>query len=453
MTIEFKHITAIVLLSFSLTGFAQDYSANPDTSTPVMGTDATAKYLKTLGDYLGYDLESDVNLGDTMLDYTANVAAATTTGQNLIISLLRSIPINGLYAYFFTNTNYDAFNGAANQLFQSYATANNANGISATCKFDQAQWQSDPVTQAVLNMVGTPDPSSCPPSVGQATQSCSPPCLSSVDVMSTVLNDVTRNGRLPNENDYANYDSNTSLFISQLNGDNLIAPLVYSQPSTSEPPKTGGTPGLPAANQAQQAQAFIRYATEGVIPVPTLSKSDYSKLYSLAYPPRDTNGNIDPSIDLDNVNSAQIALRTYLLNLRVYAAKSSVAISNLYGILAKRMPQSVSNSSGGSSTTSQAVNEFQMATWRLYNPVTQQSNDQWAQKINAASSSTIQKEMAVLLSEINYQLYLNRQQQERILLTDSMILMQLLSANKPSGEFPTSVDKDPSVDSSTPAGQ
>lgn len=44
--------------------------------------------------------------------------------------------------------------------------------------------------------------------------------------------------------------------------------------------------------------------------------------------------------------------------------------------------------------------------------------------MQTASPGTIQKEQLSLLAEINYQLYLNRQMQERILLTNSILLLQ-----------------------------
>jgi len=39
--------------------------------------------------------------------------------------------------------------------------------------------------------------------------------------------------------------------------------------------------------------------------------------------------------------------------------------------------------------------------------------------------------MVTLLAEINYQLYLNRQQEERLLLTQTMLLIQNSRTNQP----------------------
>ena len=100
------------------------------------------------------------------------------------------------------------------------------------------------------------------------------------------------------------------------------------------------------------------------------------------------------------------------------------------------------DSSQKSSTSSQALSEYQLASWRIYDPTHQQ---QWIDQLNTASAATVQKEIAILLSEMNYQLYLNRQQEERILLTNSIQLLQALTMNKPtlassSGQVSTTVN-------------
>lgn len=423
-----KFAVTFLLIFFLVPGFTSEGDDPADAST--------SKYLKSLGDYLGYDLTQDTaTLSDTLLSYTLNVVAANSTGENILYAMLRSIPINSTFATFFTNTPYDSFNAeTANKLFAGYANngSSSSNSISATENFDQKEWQNDPVSQAVLNLVGTPNLTTCPENATDASSTSS--CLSSYQVMLTALSSILGDDKeLPGEYEYMKYTSNTSQFISQLNSNNLIGPMVYSTSGASKN-------GFPSGSQLQQAQAFIRYATEGVLPLPTMAPTDYSKLRTLAYPPTDSNGNVGASIDIPNMNSAKVALASYLLNLRVYAAKSSVAIGNLYSILAKRMPQSSSGTENN--TSSEAVTEFNMATWRLYNPQTKQASDQWAQQINTAAPSAIQKEMAILLSEINYQLYLNRQQQERLILTNSMMLMQLLSMSKPSTDFPSSVNQD-----------
>ncbi|PJD92535.1 MAG: hypothetical protein CK424_05380 [Legionella sp.] len=399
----------VVLLSMALSVVSlPSYSDD----TPI-ADDTLTQYVKVLGEYLGYDLETGVTPVEAMLSYTASWAK---TGQQILNVFFAAIPVNAAYDEFLTNSSYDSFNKQANILFANFKSPN-AGDVSVVKDFDQATYQGDPVSQAILNLLGTPNTSICPDDDS---------CLSENKVMNTVLQDIMASdknkGSLPGETQYFSYD-NSSQFLSQLNVNTLIAPLIYS--TTDE----GGANGLPSSNQQQQAMDFVRYATSGVIPLETMLGSDYSALWNQAR--QSPEGQDQTTINA--IKNAQKDLATYLLSLRVYAAQSSVAISNLYQIMAKRMPVTSKSSDGASSsTTSQAFNEFQSATWRLYNPTKTSSGDQWTEQINTASSATLQKEIAILLSEINYQLYLNRQQEERILLTNSLSLLQLMNSNKPS---------------------
>lgn len=193
---------------------------------------------------------------------------------------------------------------------------------------------------------------------------------------------------------------------------------------------------MTAKNQAQQAENFIRYVSGSVAPVTLPNMTDYSNLYLQAVPPNGTK--VDPAQQA----KAQTSLSTYFTNLRIYAAQSSVGLSNLYYIMSKRLPQ---NLGGGNANTSQAMSEFNMATWRLFNPGTTSQNKQWIEGINNGSSATVQKEIAVLLAEINYQMYLDRQIQERILLTNSVMLMQNTKASQPSANFDNQTDQEQST--------
>lgn len=428
----------ITALAASLSGFAdsQYNAAAPlgSSNEPEPEDSATAKYIKNLGLYLGYDVDEEGPAAfNTLLDYTLSVVS---TGQQSLYTFFASIPVNSLFKTFTENTSYDSFNDQANAVFQDYASPGASSGVSVVENFDQQTYQQDPVSQSVLNILGTPDWSNCSSSDSSDT------CLSIDKVMTTVLQDVTTDGQLPGEYDYYKSENNAK-FLSQLNGNTLIAPLLYST-KTDDSQKTNG---LPAKSQIEQAQDFIRYATEGVLPLPSMTQADYSKLFSLAYPPTDSEGNYTSDVDATNTMNAKVALSKYLLGLRVYAAKASVPISNLYHILGKRMAQKSSSSDGSSSaTTSQALNEFKMATWRQYDP-DKQSSDQWIQKINSASAATVQKEIAILLSDMNYQMYLARQAQERLLLTQSLLLLQQISTNKPDNGIPSEVDAESSSSS------
>ncbi len=450
--------TFLLFLSINLSAFADDTvttgtDPNPDNYTGgTPPTDTTSKYLKTLGAFLGYNLDEDsddIPIVDSLLSYTASIAQQ---GSAFLQSYLTAIPINSAIQSFTTNTSYDAYvNPFANQFFTSgYAQANGSGVISVTCNFDQQTFQNDPVSQSALNLLMTPDWSICPATTGSSTSSSSSSsssssqssscqasdCMSSDQVMATVLL-ATNDGVIPSENDYYTFATN-SASLSQLNSDNLIGPLVYSVNNTGQQ-----APGLPNLNQAQLAQEFIRYVTEAVAPIPTMNKTDYSDLYTIANTPTtDQSGNPITTVDTTNVMNAKVALQNYLLSLRVFAARNAVVNNNLYYMLSRRIPQTTTNSSGQPTSTSEALNEFQMATWRLYNPT---QSDQWVNQINQASPSTIQKEMAVLLSEINFQLYKNRVLEERLLLTDSIILLSFLSLSKPNANFPNNVQRDTST--------
>jgi intracellular multiplication protein IcmX len=226
-------------------------------------------------------------------------------------------------------------------------------------------------------------------------------------------------GTLPTPYSFFSYDYNQQ-FLSQLNINTLVAPLLYSTtssttPSTSSPtPNTQQNSGLPAQNQAQLASDFIRYASGAVAPISLPQQNVYNMLYAQAT-------NSSNNVPLTQQIASQAVLNNYFAKLRAYAAVLSVPYSNLYYIFSKRMPQNTGGSTS-SSATSQALNEFTMSTWRLYTPQGQASG-QWLNQLNTASSATVQKEIATLLAEINYQLYLTRQQEERILLTNTMLLV------------------------------
>jgi intracellular multiplication protein IcmX len=249
-------------------------------------------------------------------------------------------------------------------------------------------------------------------------------------------------GALPSSQDFFNYKY-IQQFMPQLNSNALTGPLLYSTQSaqtnsTSSPQPTQGTnAGLTAQNQAQIAANFIRYVSGAVTPLRLPKWRDYDTLYSQAI------ATVNNNQDLIKQQQAQGTLSTYLASLRSFAAQNSVGLSNLYYIMSKRLPQQSQQSaqSGGGNSTppmSQALSEFNMATWRIFNPTTANStggNKQWINQINTSSTATVQKEIAILLSEINYQLYLDRQIQERLLLTNSILLLQSSRANQPAADL------------------
>ncbi len=442
---------SIGLLVAAMPTLAEGYSSNPDATTDDTATsdalNLLAKYLNNLGIYLGFDLTAD-KLDIKTPPVTSQALTQKPTVADVeyyaLASVFGAIPVNMLFPDFVPSTSddsgYSALNGAANGTFPDYATPSTGSGssskavVSATALIDQTAYQEDPVSQAVLNIIGTPDYSFCLTLNGSTgSASWKDNCLYQSKVMTNVLSGSNDSGNSKNDEDVrlpssgAIYqDITDQKYYGQLNSNTLIAPLLYS--STGNP--SGKESGLVASNQAQEAANFIRYASGGASPIAQIKKADYDKLYLGAYSNADATDTASVMAAADN----QAALATYLTSVRVYAAQSSTAISNLYYILSKRLPQSKDSKSPKSS---QALMEFQMATWRLFNPATSENSPSWLSQINTASDATVQKEIAILLSEINYQMYLNRQQDERILLTNSMQLLAMLMYNKP---LPPSAD-------------
>lgn len=368
--------------------------------------------------------------------------------------------------------NAEVINAASNLTFKNYANSGTAQsgGQLATIQgnklVDQQPIQADPVSQSLFNILGTPDVSACStstnmqtPQIGvlnstnPLTQFNTDPCpIAPTMVQSQVIQNVI--GIPPDQNSFYKIENNAAL-LPQLNSNSLIAPLNYSAEALNF--NTGSNKnaqtGLTASTQAELASNFIRYVSGSVTPTILPNVNIYQAVYSKATQPGTQQAQM------------QAVLSNYLTNLRVYAAQSSVGIGNLYYILSRRLPQQ--QQSGGSSGSgsdsksqpmSQALNEYNMATWRIFQvPATGGSGatgggtgggsasgggtggssepQQWIEKINSASPATVQKEIAILLAEMNYQLYLNRQIQERLLMTASVSLIQGTKATQPTSDL------------------
>ena len=204
--------------------------------------------------------------------------------------------------------------------------------------------------------------------------------------------------------------------IRQINSNTLIAPLVYSSAPVT-PVNLNGISGT-VTSQAQEAENFIRYVSGSFLQLKPLDPTVYNSLYTSAKSTPTTPASI----------AAQAQLTNYFVTLRTMSAQVSVAVGNLYAIASKRMPQTLPGGESPAKPTSEAMQEYLMATKRLYDPGKSgapQQPSQWVEKINKASSATVQKEIAILLAEMNYQLYQQRQQQERLLLTESVMTIEL----------------------------
>lgn len=382
------------------------------------------KYLLNLGSYLGYNLKQAM---PTPYSNLLSMDSIQLNQRYLLTTLLGAIPVNSVSATLSifvptTMSQYQALNAFTNYSFKTQPyntpTTENQGKISVSNLIDQQTYQTDPVSQSILNILATPNYTYCMSHSGtQWDKTCK--LLYNQQVSNNVV------GELPKPQEYFSYSYNQAL-LPELNSNALLGPLVYSTqtaaPTGSTTDQNSQKKGLAAQNQAQAAANFIRYAAYLVEPIALPTQQNYSSLYNQAT-------NLSGKTSVADQKKAQSALSKYLNSLRIYAAQSSVSFSNLYYILSKRMPQDQ-----GSTHTSQAMSEFVMATWRIYNPG-HPNDKQWLNEINHASTATVQKEIAALLSEINYQLYLTRQQQERLLLTESILLLQNARSGKPYGEI------------------
>lgn len=389
------------------------------------------QYLLNLGAALGYDISNNSISPEPTHALIENGSAVQALQEANLTLILGAV---------FTKIIVDpssplkALNNLTDKLFSnnnSYKTPT-TDQISVNSLIDQVPYQNNPVSQAIVNSLTTPDFSFCSivakdcPTGGATitTGGLQSICCNSPGLYQSVIG-VNVLGTIPSPKDIANPLDST--VVMQLNSNSLTDPLVFStinntQSSTSGSTTTSKTQGLQATSQAQDAENFIRYASAAVAPIQQTDEETYKLYYNMYAPLLATNSKMTLP-ELMNAMKAEKILGSYLVNMRVFAAQTSVGVANLYDILSKRTAQ---KSTTASTTTSQALNEYVMATRRLNNPsATTPEGSQWIDQINAASPATVQKEMAILLSEINYQLYLSRQQQERLLLTNTIMLFQL----------------------------
>lgn len=386
------------------------------------------KYLLNLGAYLGFNV--DVAPGSDYSTQLTNSNFAQLAQSYVINTFFGAVPVNtsASTTSAATGTSYPYFVPSADSLIDDYKLLTTLNSyanttftnspynvdssksgqVSINPLIDQTPFQSDPVSQSLLNILSTPDSSYCMvPDDADDTKSCP---LTQGKVVTNVMGDA-----LPQPINLTNDKNSILAIIPQLNGDSLLAPLMYDTTTTSI---NSGT-GLTAQSEAQLAANFIRYATSSVTPLDLPTIKEYNDLYIKA-----TTG---------KSRAAREKIANYLTSLHSFAAQMSVVYSNMYYMLSKRLPQKAST--GSDKPTSQAMNEFVMATWRLQSTSSTDKNSQWLQKINTGSPATVQKEIAILLAEINYQLYLNRQQDERLLLTNSIALAKSNRATPPNADL------------------
>lgn len=224
---------------------------------------------------------------------------------------------------------------------------------------------------------------------------------------------------LPPYWDFIEQNTNNAVLPS-ITASSLLNPLTYEDDASNDQYSLplDEKLGLYGRTELSAADNFIRYLSGDMLPSGISTSDEYQQYYNIA------TGSTCYQYRLD----AAMKIKAYRLMLRNYAAQSSVATDNLYYLMQKRRP--IQGSGNSVTKTSQMEQEYKMATYRLFNPdsTSTQKTTEWQDRLATASSAAVQRQMATLLAEINYQLFLNRKEQERILLTLSA--MHLSNTNQ-----------------------
>lgn len=442
--------TASILLTASLTlspitGKAEDVA---NTTSYDASSEDILTSLNNLGLYMGYDLTKTPNppvlattftMSDNEEKYLINSQYASA------VSLIYAFPLMVVPDSFNTivpESLKDLYTTAYNLLtllpvdnfsiWSNYDTPSSTL-ISAVTDVDQKSstgYMPNMTRQAIFNILTTPDYTYCTDDYTNQTgikKDCG--YLNNQQIVNNILESgtsesddgafVNYGADLPNPENLVSSNYNTPL-EPLLNADTFLTPLIYNTTELTygdeDNPYQEDSSGYPTKTQANQAADFVRYLSGqnllGILPRYDL----YQKLL-------DQSRSSDPATQ----NNANNVLLDYFAKLRNYTANMSLGVSNLSNIMGKRM---VNPATG----TSPAFDEYVMATRRVLHPTTtdtadglQEGGNQWIEEMKTASPTVIQQQMLFLLSEINYQLYLSRMQEERMLATLSA--MQLQQAN------------------------
>lgn len=395
--------------------------------------------LYNLGNYLGFDLTATPQ---TVSSSVFKISGQKTIEQTTVSSLFYILSANTTFPNFFAGISaYKAFDAEANALF-------NNNNSTPTPYLDAPLDSSNsinPLSQSLLNILSITPDSNCintsqnnslispcafnyiesteyaaalgfqnPSSILTSSTSQTGDCT---DGLCNIANFITATFLNPNT---GSQNGSQAYLLKQIDSSLFLSPLIYDTESLSSQTQSSSEgQGLSNNSQMQAASNYVKYVSGTLFPK---SLADQSTINTKNDTISNTNNNYQTRM------KAFHDLLGYILGLRVYAAQMSLPMQNFYESLAKRMVLPTDSSS--SQKTSQALNEFVMASYRLYTPSS--SNDggaatsAWQDMINSASPATVQKETALILAEINYQLYQMRQQQEKLLLIQSSQLMNSL---------------------------
>ncbi len=230
--------------------------------------------------------------------------------------------------------------------------------------------------------------------------------------------------------------STADVIAPSLSFDSLIGPILLDKKNNDDSQNQAFNDlyngGLFGQSAIRKADAFIRYASGTILPLP----KDNNLRNSITSLVKGGSG------DLSKRFADAEALNEYFIKQRTYAAQASVGISNLYSLLANRLP--ITDADGKQITSkdlqgndlpvTKARQEMEMAVKRFIKPSGKDAKT-WADELKKSSSKDVQRQMAMLLAEMNYQMYLNRMIQQRMLATMSVLELQYLTSMREALRF------------------
>src|SRR5580704_1592709 len=212
-------LTLINLFCFTTFAALADDITNQTNQQINTNTATISRYLQYLGGYLGYNLNQSPTANNQNISQQLLSLPTTQLAESYVYStFFGALPVAAIGSSFSqivpsTVSGSNVINKLANATFtyQGYSSASGAQQgtISVSNLIDQQTFQQDPVSQAVLNILGTPDYSYCM-SYDQSTWNSKCNYLYENLVMSNVL------GTLPTSSEFFSYDYNQQL-IPQLN--------------------------------------------------------------------------------------------------------------------------------------------------------------------------------------------------------------------------------------------
>lgn len=417
-----RMFSLVSILTLPLISWADDSqfisTLNSHATTEVSSaSSATVNAINALGQWMGYPLPTPpaqpvptMNNSLTMPDYTQ----INNSQYGAAVSYLSQTPLIGggvvpaaaPYNTTFANTN-NILNTTAvsttNNVWATYTTPS-ISTISVIPNVDMPINGTNPATypcstigcEIVYSLLNTPSYTACSASSSSYpyppnSDNCAIPQYN-LSVASNLLgvsaletnNTIIYGTGFPAPGTFSTY---LETQMPNLNASVLTAPLTYN------------------STQLNNVNNYIHNITGSLLMQLPINTSEYQTAYNNIQTAQS-----NPSL----VNESAEAIFSYILNLKSFGAYMSVGLSDLEYIIGRRMPNALTG-------TSTAFDESEMFTRRILNSLPSSAGsaaqNTWLQDMNEASQIVLLREMTVLLAEINYQMYLERMQNEKVLLT------------------------------------